>query len=68
MVTLTKVPAVPEAKNFAWDILSPSLNHGKIGESHCQSLGRFMERRVDKELCFNATDTQTCDGDNVQVE
>ena len=47
MVTLTKVPAIPEAWNFAWDIFLPSLNYGKIGESQCQSLGRFIWRNME---------------------
>ena len=51
MVTLTKVPAVPEAWNFAWDVFLPSLNHGKIGESQRRSLGRFMGRNKQSIWC-----------------
>ena len=44
MVTLTKVPPIPEAWKFAWDIFLPSLVYGKIGESQCLTLGRFHWR------------------------
>ena len=40
IVTLTKVPAISEAQNFARNIFLPSLNCGKIGESHSRSQGR----------------------------
>ena len=46
MVTLTKVPAIPRAWNFTWDVFLPILIHGKIGESQCQSLGRFTGCKV----------------------
>ena len=46
IVTLTKVPAISEAQNFAWNVFLTSLNCGKIGESHSQSLGRFTGSSV----------------------
>ena len=49
MVTLTKVPAFPEAWNSAWVIFLTSLNNGKIGESQCQS---FMGPSVSSLLVF----------------
>ena len=60
MVTLTKVPAVPEAWNFAWDIFLPSLNHDKIGESQCRSLGRFMGRHSHAQIAMEDVTCLVC--------
>ena len=56
MVTLTKVPPIPEAWKFAWDIFLPSLVYGKIGESQCLTLGRFHWRNVEA-VDFQAAST-----------